>query len=282
MAAGVAVTASSLTSRVAGVPKGLAVGYSFPADVAGSVLAGMLLLAGLVLLAARSPLEVRPRALVPAGLAAAAIAAPVLLAFGGVDYVIVRNAILAIVPAAIALAAEYAANRLGLVAAAALSALLLAITLSVSLDARYGHTDWRGAAARLATPSVERAIVVTPFMSRSLWSPYLPGLDEARVGAPTVGDRSPRTGHRGWLLRRPRRAPGCGTARSAERVQARRRGTHLHVPAVRLSGAGAETHAGVDVSSRRDAADGHAARNPPAAAGTETTVGPRRWLASPR
>ncbi len=184
--AGEAVTASSLASRVAGVPKALAVGYSFPAEVAGSVLAGALLLVGLVLLVARSPLDMRRRALVPAGLAAVAILAPAFLAFGGADYVIVRNTILAIVPAAIALAAGYAVNRLGLVAAAALSALLLAITLSVSLDARYGRTDWRGAAARLAMPGAERAIVVTPFMSRSLWSPYLPKLDEARVEAPAV------------------------------------------------------------------------------------------------
>lgn len=184
--AGEAVTEASLATRVAGVPKGLAVGYSFPAELAGSILAGVLLLVGLVLLVARTPLGVRRRALVPGGLAAVSIAAPVVLALGGVDYVIVRNTILAIVPAAIALAAGYTASRVGLVAAATLCAVLLAITLSVSLDARYGRTDWRGAAARLATPSVERAIVVTPFMSRSLWRPYLPGLDEPQVEAPTV------------------------------------------------------------------------------------------------
>ncbi|MDQ3378749.1 MAG: glycosyltransferase family 39 protein [Actinomycetota bacterium] len=184
--AGEAVTGSSLAFRVAGVPKGLAVGYSFPAEVAGSVLAGALLLIGLVLLAARAPLEMRRRAMVPGGLGAFAIALPVLLAFVGADYVIVRNTILAIVPAAIALAAGYAANRLGLVAAGTFCALLLTITLSVSIDARYGRTDWRGAAARLETPKVERAIVVTPYMSRSLWSPYLPELTEPQVEAPTV------------------------------------------------------------------------------------------------
>ncbi len=184
--AGEAVTASSLVSRVAGVPKGLAVGYSFPAEVAGSVLAAALLLVGLVLLAARSPREMRRRALVPGGLAGVTLALPVLLAFGGADYVIVRNTILAILPAAIALAAGYAANRLGLVAAGTFCALLLTITLSVSVDARYGRTDWRGAAARLETSRVERAIVVTPYMSRSLWSPYLPELTEPQVEAPTV------------------------------------------------------------------------------------------------
>jgi mannosyltransferase len=184
--AGEAVTDASLFSRVAGVPKGLAVGYSFPAEVAGTVLAGVLLLVGLVLLAARSPRDVRRQALVPGTLALFPIAVPLVLALAGADYLIVRNTILAIVPAAICLAAGYVANRLGLVATSVLCALLAAITLSVSLDARYGRTDWRGAAARLATPTAERAIIVTPFMSRTLWSPYLPGLDEPQVESPKV------------------------------------------------------------------------------------------------
>jgi hypothetical protein len=184
--AGEAVTEASLFSRVAGVPKGLAVGYSFPAEVAGSVLAGVLLLVGLVLLAVRCPMEVRRRALVPGTLALLPIAVPLVLALAGADYLIVRNTILAIVPAAICLAAGYVANRLGLVAASVLCALLAAITLSVSLDARYGRTDWRGAAERLATADRERAVVVTPFMSRALWSPYFPGLAEPDVEASEV------------------------------------------------------------------------------------------------
>ncbi len=49
----------------------------------------------------------------PGGLALFAIAAPVVLALAGADYVIVRNTILAIVPAAICLAAGYVANGSG-------------------------------------------------------------------------------------------------------------------------------------------------------------------------
>ena len=176
--AGEAVTGASLGARVAGVPKGLAVGYSFPAEIVGSVVAAALLVTGLVLLVTRAPPELRHRALVPGGLAVAAIVAPVTLALVGADYVIVRNAILAIVPAAICLATGYAANRSGLVVGAALCVLLAAITLSVSLDERYERTDWRGVAKRLDSPSVPRAIVITPFLSRQLWAPYLPGLDE--------------------------------------------------------------------------------------------------------
>lgn len=184
--AGEAVTGGSLGARVAGVPKGLAVGYSFPAEIAGSVAAAVLLVAGLVLLATRAPVALRRRALVSGGLAVATIGAPVALAVGGADYVIVRNSILAIVPAAICIAAGYAVNRLGLAAAVALGVLSLAITLSVSFDPRYGRTDWRGAAERLGSPDGARAIVVTPYMSRSLWEPYLHGLDEPRGGSVTV------------------------------------------------------------------------------------------------
>ena len=175
--AGEAVTDASLGVRVAGVPKGLAVGYSFPVEIAGSVLAAVLLATGLVLLVTRAP-ELRRRALVPGGLAIISICAPVALALAGADYVIVRNAILAIVPAAICVATGYAASRLGLAAGGALCALLLAITLSASLAAGYGRTDWRSAGERLGSPSGARAIVVTPFLSRQLWAEYLPGLEE--------------------------------------------------------------------------------------------------------
>ncbi len=186
--AGEAVTEASLGVRVAGVPKGLAVGYSFPAEIVGSVVAAALLATGLVLLLTRAPPEPRRRALVPGSLAIISIAAPVALALAGADYVIVRNAILAIVPAAICVATGYAASRIGLAAGAALWVLLLLITLSVSLDERYGRTDWRSVAERLESPDQARAIVVTPFLSRQLWEPYLPGLEEPSGSTVRVGE----------------------------------------------------------------------------------------------
>lgn len=184
--AGEAVSETSLLRRLVGIPKDLVVGYSFPAEILGSAVAAALVLVGLVLLAARSAPELRRRALVPGGLAAFTIAVPAVLALVGADYVVARNTLLAVVPASVCVAAGYATNRLGIAAAGVLCALSLAIVLSVSLDQRYGRTDWRGVAERLETPTVERAIVVTPYMSRSLWSPYLPGLDEPQVEAPEV------------------------------------------------------------------------------------------------
>ena len=183
---GQAVAESGLSRRIAGVPKALVVGYSFPWEIAGSIAAAVLVVAGLVLLA-RAPTDVRRRGLLAGGLAAVPLAVPILLALGGSDYVIARNAILAIVPGAICLAAGYATSRLGLATAGALCVLGLAITLSASLADGYGRTDWRGAAERLGPAPGGRAIVVTPYASRHLLEPYLPGLGEP-AGQATVGE----------------------------------------------------------------------------------------------
>jgi hypothetical protein len=175
---GEAVSNASLLSRAVGAPKALVVGYSFPLELAGSVSAAVLVGAGLLLLATRAQARERRGAVVAGSLALVAAALPLVLALAGADFLVARNLVLAIVPGAVCLGAGYAASRLGIGAAAALCGLLLAITLAVSLDERYGRTDWRGSAARLDSPTTERAIVVTPYLSRSLWSPYLPGLDE--------------------------------------------------------------------------------------------------------
>ena len=169
---------TSLLSRAVGTPKALVVGYSFPGELAGSLLAAALVVVGLALLATRARTDERRGALVAGTLALTVVALPIGLALVGSDYLTARNVVLAVVPGAICVAAGYVATRLGLAAGAALAVLLLAVTLAVSLDERYGRTDWRGAAKELEASAVERAIVVTPYMSRSLWRPYLGGLDE--------------------------------------------------------------------------------------------------------
>src|SRR4029453_9461372 len=50
---GQSVAESALRSRVAGIPKDLVVGYSFPAELAGTLVAGALVVVGLVLLFTR-------------------------------------------------------------------------------------------------------------------------------------------------------------------------------------------------------------------------------------
>jgi hypothetical protein len=184
---GEAVTGSSLVVRIAGIPKNLVVGYSFPAEALGSGLAALLVLTGVALLFRLAPGK-RRGALVAGSLAVAVIATPVVLALGGADYLVARNTIVAVVPAAVCLGAGFATGRLGLASATVLCALSAGIALAPALDTSYGRTDWRGAAEPLATPVGPRAIVVTPYMSRTLWRPYLPGLEEPAAAGATVGE----------------------------------------------------------------------------------------------
>jgi glycosyltransferase involved in cell wall biosynthesis len=169
--------ASPLLHRVVGIPKDLVVGYSFPAELAGTLAAALLLSLGLAL-AIRATTRGWRNALVAAGIAATSLVAPIVVALFGADYVIARNMIAVVVPAAIFLAAGYAARRVGIAAAVLLCALSLAIVGAVAADTGYGRTDWRGAAKQLRPGSRPRAIVVTPTIDPRLWRPYLSGLRE--------------------------------------------------------------------------------------------------------
>jgi hypothetical protein len=280
---GSAVADTSLLSRLAGVPKGLVVGYSFPLEVAGSLLAAALVLVGLALAVTRTPPGVRPGLLAAGSVAVAAMGAPLVGALAGADYVIARNLVTAIVPGAICLGVGYASGRLGLAAGGVLCALLLAVTLGVSLDERYGRTDWRGAAARLDDPGHARAIVVTPYMSRLLWSPYLPGLEEpsgrqavveeiAVVGLATEG------GFSGGPVEPPAVAPPPPPAGFAL-VEADRAGTMTlyRYSAVRPTPVSTSTLAAMRLA---DQQPGILLQRPPVRTEAQT-LGPRGWLASP-
>jgi hypothetical protein len=70
---GETIADTSLLSRVAGTPKALVVGYSFPAEIAGSVLATVLVAFGIGLFALRAPARERRGGLVAGSLALAAI-----------------------------------------------------------------------------------------------------------------------------------------------------------------------------------------------------------------
>ena len=169
------VSTSGFADRVVGIPKDLLVGYSFPGELVGSAAAAVLVVVGIALVVA-APAHTRRAGVVAGALAAVYVAVPVALALVGPDYVIARNMVAAVVPAAAFLGAGYATRRIGVATAALLCALSLAIALAVTLDARYGRTDWRGAAKAVGQPTVARAIVVTPNIERRFWQPYLKGL----------------------------------------------------------------------------------------------------------
>ena len=91
-----AVAGSGPVSRIAGIPKNLTVGYSFPAEAVGSALAALLLVAGAALVV-RAGAAARRGALVAGSLAFTAIVTPIVLAVVGVDFLIARNTIVAVV-----------------------------------------------------------------------------------------------------------------------------------------------------------------------------------------
>ena len=140
---------------------------------------------GVALVARLRPVE-RRGALVAGSLAAAAVLTPVVLALVGVDFLIARNTIAAAVPAAVCVGAGYATGRTGIAAATVLCALCAAVAVAPAVDTAYGRTDWRAAAGVLREEDGARAIVVTPYMNRTLWRPYLPGLDEPAADAVRV------------------------------------------------------------------------------------------------
>jgi hypothetical protein len=140
------------------VPKQFAVGYQGPIETVLTIVALALIAYGVVRLAALP----RSRAWLLAGLAAAAVVAPLALALIGPDYLLARNVIASLLPLAVALAAGFATSRAGIVAAAALCALGLVQVVGVDTTERYQRDNWRAAGEFIGRADQPRAVIVTP------------------------------------------------------------------------------------------------------------------------
>jgi mannosyltransferase len=151
-----------LGTRIVDLPKRFVTGELGTPTPGLGPLAGLLVLAGAALLLARATPGDRRRALGLAALVAVSVLVPVALAAAGFDLLLPRNAIASYVALAVVLGAGFGADRLGLAAGAALCALMLAVTIQISLDADLQRDDWRAVAAALGDPpGTGRAIVVT-------------------------------------------------------------------------------------------------------------------------
>jgi mannosyltransferase len=138
---------------------------------------------GLVLLAVRSDPEERVGGLVAGSLAVAGVVLAFLLVAGGFDDLLTRNMLPIWMPAAVAVAAGFAARRArlpGLLAAVALCAIGVASTIGIATDRNFQRPDWRGVARLLGAhppdASAGRAIVVQHFRDLLPLSLYLPRL----------------------------------------------------------------------------------------------------------
>lgn len=171
------ISQSSLARRLAQVPKQFALGYQGPLEVVATIAAALLIAYAALRLVASAPGRERHRALVFAGLGLATIAAPLVLAAIGPDYLIARNVLAAWLPLGVAVAAGFATGRApreGIAAAALLCAIGVLMVVAVARDDRYQRDDWRAAAKALGKADQPRAIVVTPASGRVPLLLYLP------------------------------------------------------------------------------------------------------------
>jgi 4-amino-4-deoxy-L-arabinose transferase-like glycosyltransferase len=170
------ISQSSLARRLAQVPKQFVLGYQGPLEVVAAILAALLLAYAVLRLIASAPGRERHRGLVFAGLGVATIAAPLVLALIGPDYLIARNVLAAWLPLGIAVAAGFAAGRHeGVIAAGLLCVIGVFMVIAVASDDRYQRDDWRAAAKALGNPGQPRAIIVTPASGRVPLLLYLKG-----------------------------------------------------------------------------------------------------------
>jgi mannosyltransferase len=154
-----------LETRVAQVPLQLLVGYGVWAMPIGKLAAAAsALLVGLAvwLLLRRSPAEVQRGAALAAGVASFAVAAPILSAYAGIDYLKTFYLIGSLPLFAIAVAQGFAATRAGSVAAAAVVTIGLSVIGLVAATPWLQRPDLRGVASALGPPTVARAIVLAP------------------------------------------------------------------------------------------------------------------------
>jgi 4-amino-4-deoxy-L-arabinose transferase-like glycosyltransferase len=146
-----------------------------------AIIVVVLVLAGVALAVSQLRGEKRRGALLALGLAAAAVALPLVLAAAGIDVIVHRNLLPAWLPLAVVVAAGLGSGGARWARAAGG---LVALSLIV-VFVHYDHViashptaqrdNWRGVARVLGPPDAARAVVVTPGHQAQALSIYLPG-----------------------------------------------------------------------------------------------------------
>jgi mannosyltransferase len=145
----------SLRSRVTDLPKKLVTGeLGTPTPLIGP-LAGLIAVVAVIY-----ALRTRP-ARVLIAIAAFGALLPLVLAVAGADYVLPRNLIAVYLPV-ILVAAAGLAGRVGLLGAAVICAVALAVNVEVASDVKLQRDDWRGAAKALGPAPETRVVIVDP------------------------------------------------------------------------------------------------------------------------
>jgi len=161
------ISSSGLGGRVGAVFKQFLIGYATPHATALTLVA--------VLAAAGIALGLRGADRAQAALAAIALGVPLALAPLGVDYVITRNLIAAMVPLVVLAAVAASRTRAGPILVAVLCAAGVVAFVGVETTPADQRDDWRGVAAAIGPPSTRpRYIVVNPSDGPPALELYLP------------------------------------------------------------------------------------------------------------
>jgi hypothetical protein len=168
---------SALGKRIAAVPKQFLIGYATPHQTLLAILAAALALA-LALSLRRSDRGLLTLAAIAAGL-------PALLALGGIDFLITRNVIAAMVPLVVLVAVAATRSRAGPMLVGGLCAIGIVAFAGVEGNAFYQRDDWRTLAAVLGpATNGPRAIVLDPPSGATALELYVPTLHTLPSGQP--------------------------------------------------------------------------------------------------
>lgn len=180
---------TSLTTRVAQIPKQFLVGYDAPRETLLTILLAAALLVGVAGLAAllagrvRCAARERAAALCLTSVTTGALALAVITALGGEDHLLTRNVLFALpIATAIIGAGLAAAFRRAALAAGGAACLLSVVAIAgVAHYPRMQRDDWRDAAAALGKGPPGR-IVVAPGTAQIALGYYVDGLAPAPAG----------------------------------------------------------------------------------------------------
>jgi mannosyltransferase len=182
----------SLARRLKQIVPQFVIGFGSPAYGVLEPLAIALAAFGLLLLVLRSGGRERRAGLLAGALALSGLVLNLLVVAGGVDNLLTRNVLALWMPAALAVAAGFAAPRarlLGGAAAAALCAIGIVAALGVTRDHDLQRPDWRPVAHLLGRPpAAGRMILIQHYRDLLPLSLYVPHLKSLRSGGATVSE----------------------------------------------------------------------------------------------
>jgi hypothetical protein len=211
------ITAASLPSRFAQVPKVFLTGLYSPGELFSTAIAALLAAVAMALGWRRADARQRRLARDIATVGLVALAVPTLLGFThALDVLNGRNMLEAWMPWAALVAGGIAVARpgwLGASVGAAMCAIFVAVIVATEATPSYQRDDWRGVARSLSHLGTGSRVVVTGSSGVIPLSIYLPSVRELRTGSVNTREvdfvslRSPRTARAPLPPSPPRAAP---------------------------------------------------------------------------